>query len=179
MVKYGVAAVVMLFAASGAAWADETASELWPREKEISVARSAAPEAASAAAAVWVLTEDGYELAEEGANGFNCLVMRRWGAAFDTQKQIFETPGGVIAPICFDPKASGTPMNEQLMRAEMGVKGNSHDEIRDAVLAAYGDRSAFNGEAIGMLRELRRATASFGSLARMIERNPRAFILGR
>ena len=49
----------------------------------------------------------------------------------------------------------------------------------DAVLAAYGDRSAFNSEAIGMLRELRRATASFGSLARMIERNPRAFILGR
>lgn len=49
----------------------------------------------------------------------------------------------------------------------------------DAVLAAYGDRSAFNSEAINMLRELRRATESFGSLARMIERNPRAFILGR
>ena len=49
----------------------------------------------------------------------------------------------------------------------------------DAVLAAYGDRSTFNNEAVGMLRELRRATAAFGSLARMIERNPRAFILGR
>ncbi|MBU3029054.1 intermembrane transport protein PqiB [Paracoccus marinaquae] len=49
----------------------------------------------------------------------------------------------------------------------------------DAVLAAYGSRSAFNDEAINVLREMRRATASFGSLARMIERNPRAFILGR
>lgn len=49
----------------------------------------------------------------------------------------------------------------------------------DAVMAAYGDRSAFNTETIKMLRELRRATESFGSLARMIERNPRAFILGR
>lgn len=49
----------------------------------------------------------------------------------------------------------------------------------DAVMAAYGDRSAFNNETINMLRELRRATESFGSLARMIERNPRAFILGR
>ncbi|MCF3974360.1 PqiB family protein [Paracoccus salsus] len=49
----------------------------------------------------------------------------------------------------------------------------------DAVLAAYGNRSSFNTEAINMLRELRRATESFGSLARMIERNPRAFILGR
>lgn len=49
----------------------------------------------------------------------------------------------------------------------------------DAVMAAYGDRSAFNNEAVNMLRELRRATAAFGSLAQMIERNPRAFILGR
>ncbi|MDB6178148.1 MlaD family protein [Paracoccus sp. Z330] len=49
----------------------------------------------------------------------------------------------------------------------------------DSVMAAYGDRSAFNTETINMLRELRRATESFGSLARMIERNPRAFILGR
>ncbi|MFD1880644.1 MlaD family protein [Paracoccus pacificus] len=47
------------------------------------------------------------------------------------------------------------------------------------VLNAYGERSNFNAEAIGAMRELRRATASFGSLARMIERNPRAFILGR
>ncbi|MFN3274761.1 MAG: intermembrane transport protein PqiB [Paracoccus sp. (in: a-proteobacteria)] len=49
----------------------------------------------------------------------------------------------------------------------------------DGVLSSYGDRSAFNNEAIGTLRELRRATEAFGSLARMIERNPRAFILGR
>ena len=49
----------------------------------------------------------------------------------------------------------------------------------ESVIAAYGDRSAFNNEAVNMLRELRRAAANFGSLARMIERNPRAFILGR
>lgn len=49
----------------------------------------------------------------------------------------------------------------------------------DAVLAAYGQRSAFNAEMINMMRELRRAGEAFGALARMIERNPRAFILGR
>ena len=49
----------------------------------------------------------------------------------------------------------------------------------EAVIAAYGDRSTFNTEAVTMMRELRRATAAFGSLARTIERNPRAFILGR
>lgn len=49
----------------------------------------------------------------------------------------------------------------------------------EAVMAAYGSRSAFNEEIINTLRELRRTTEMFGSLARMIERNPRAFILGR
>lgn len=49
----------------------------------------------------------------------------------------------------------------------------------DTLFASYGDRSAFNNELIGALRELRRATQSIGSVARLIERNPRAFILGR
>ncbi|WP_294924153.1 MlaD family protein [uncultured Paracoccus sp.] len=49
----------------------------------------------------------------------------------------------------------------------------------DTVIAAYGNRSDFNNEAIGMMREMRRAANAFGSLARLIERNPRAFILGR
>lgn len=49
----------------------------------------------------------------------------------------------------------------------------------DAVLAAYGDRSSFNTETINLMREMRRAANAFGSLARTIERNPQAFILGR
>ncbi|QBX35851.1 MCE family protein [Paracoccus liaowanqingii] len=49
----------------------------------------------------------------------------------------------------------------------------------ETLFASYGDRSAFNSELIGALRELRRATQSIGSVARLIERNPRAFILGR
>ncbi|KGJ03376.1 paraquat-inducible protein B [Paracoccus halophilus] len=49
----------------------------------------------------------------------------------------------------------------------------------DAVLAAYGERSSFNTETVNLMREMRRAANAFGSLARMIERNPQAFILGR
>lgn len=49
----------------------------------------------------------------------------------------------------------------------------------EAVLASYGERSAFNNEMLALMRELRRTSSNFGSLARMIERNPRAFILGR
>lgn len=49
----------------------------------------------------------------------------------------------------------------------------------EGLVSSYGERSAFNTEMLNTMRELRRATAAFGSLARMIERNPRAFILGR
>ncbi len=49
----------------------------------------------------------------------------------------------------------------------------------DAVLAAYGSRSDFNTETVNLMREMRRAAYAFGSLARTIERNPQAFILGR
>ncbi len=49
----------------------------------------------------------------------------------------------------------------------------------EGLVSSYGERSAFNAEMLNTMRELRRATSAFGSLARMIERNPRAFILGR
>lgn len=49
----------------------------------------------------------------------------------------------------------------------------------ESVVAAYGDRSNFNSEALNLMREMRRAASSFGALARTIERNPQSFILGR
>jgi paraquat-inducible protein B len=49
----------------------------------------------------------------------------------------------------------------------------------EVVVAAYGGDSAFNQQARAMMNELSRAATAFGSLARTIERNPRAFILGR
>lgn len=49
----------------------------------------------------------------------------------------------------------------------------------EVVIAAYGGDGAFNQQARSMMNELSRAASAFGSLARTIERNPRAFILGR
>ena len=49
----------------------------------------------------------------------------------------------------------------------------------EAVIASYGDSGAINRQAQAMMLELGRAASAFGSLARTIERNPRAFILGR
>jgi paraquat-inducible protein B len=48
-----------------------------------------------------------------------------------------------------------------------------------ALVATYGRGSNFSNETNNMLRELRRSVADIGAVARLIERNPRAFILGR
>lgn len=49
----------------------------------------------------------------------------------------------------------------------------------NSVLAAYGSNSPFSDETLAALRKLRNAAASIDSLARTLERNPQALILGR
>lgn len=62
---------------------------------------------------------------------------------------------------------------------ELSARLESLAARAESVIAAYGDRSNFNTETINLMREMRRAANAFGSLARTIERNPQAFILGR
>ncbi len=47
------------------------------------------------------------------------------------------------------------------------------------LVGSYGPRSAFNDQMVQTLTELRRAAASFGELARTLQRNPQSVILGR
>lgn len=49
----------------------------------------------------------------------------------------------------------------------------------DGVLSSYGPRSSFNADTLDTLRKLRDAAESIAGVARMIQRNPQAFILGR
>ena len=49
----------------------------------------------------------------------------------------------------------------------------------DSLIATYGARSDFNAETLAMLREIRSAAKMVGQLARTIERNPNALIVGR
>lgn len=53
------------------------------RSAEISLARSAAPDAISSNAKILVLGRHGYETAVEGKNGFICVVERSWMSPFD------------------------------------------------------------------------------------------------
>lgn len=78
------------------------------------------------------------------------------------------------ASVAADEIAKSVEALPALIRSLQATAGRA-----DTLFASYGERSAFNNELITTLRELRRATASFGSVARLIERNPRAFILGR
>ncbi|WP_410216326.1 intermembrane transport protein PqiB [Paracoccus sp. (in: a-proteobacteria)] len=73
-----------------------------------------------------------------------------------------------------DQIASSVQQLPQLIQRLQATAGRAEN-----LFASYGNRSAFNNEVNAAIRELRRATESFGSLARLIERNPRAFILGR
>ena len=119
----------------------------WDRDREIAVARSAAPATLSAKATIWVLTRTGYVKAVEGANGANCLITRGWSAPFDTDLFGWEP---LVAPICYDAVASGAPMHEQFLRAKLGLEGKSHDEIKAAVYEAYADGTLRPLENVGL-----------------------------
>ena len=54
------------------------------RDAEIALARSAAPEAISGDAKILVLGWRGYETADEGKNGFVCMVERSWTSPFNS-----------------------------------------------------------------------------------------------
>ena len=122
---------------SAGATAQNSEEFFWDQDYELALARSAAPANVSAEASFWVLTPEGYQQVVEGTNGFNCLVLRKYSAIFEVQRDLFDWDG-LQAPVCYDPVASeGGPMKEQFRRAELGLAGGGHDEIRDAIFADY------------------------------------------
>jgi hypothetical protein len=94
---------------------------LLPREREIALARSAAPPAVSREATVMVLTGRGFEVAVKGTSGVTCVVNR-------SHPQSLE-------PHCFDAEASATVLPMELRRTELLREGISNEEI-DREIAA-------------------------------------------
>lgn len=94
---------------------------LLPRDREIALARSAAPATVSGGATVMVLTERGFEVAARGSNGVTCIVNR-------SHPQSLE-------PHCFDAEASATILPMELRRTELLRDGKSAEEI-DREMAA-------------------------------------------
>ncbi len=104
------------------------------RDREIALARSAAPPAISGEATVLVLTRQGYETAARGTNGFVCLVDRNWQAPFALDD--FWNPR-VRAPVCLNPQAARSVLPVHLKRTELALAGRSRLEMMDRVIEAY------------------------------------------
>jgi hypothetical protein len=100
---------------------------------EISLARSAAPDAISHDATVLVFGKGGYETAVEGKNGFTCVVERAWMNPFDSPE--FWNPK-MRGPICYNPAAVRTILPYTINRTKLVLTGLSKAQIRENVVAA-------------------------------------------
>jgi hypothetical protein len=133
------AAAVPVPAAAQSAAAGRTGPRIMlPRDREIALARSAAPAEVSREATVMVLTEGGFEVAETGSNGVTCVVNR-------SQPKSLE-------PHCFDAEGSATVMPIELRRTELLRAGRSGAEI---------DREIGEGLVTGRYRLPRRPAMSY------------------
>lgn len=106
---------------------------LMDRDAEITLARSAAPEAISRDASIIVLTRHGYATAVEGKNGWVCWVGRGWMAMFDHPE--FWNPK-VRAADCLNPPAARTVLPYAYKRTELVLAGHSKEEVIAAIKAA-------------------------------------------
>ena len=106
---------------------------LMPRDAEIALARSSAPDAISHDASVVVLTRHGYETAAEGKNGWVCIVDRGWGGMFDHPE--FWNPK-IRAAACLNPPAARSFLPYDYKRAELVLAGHSKEEVIAATKAA-------------------------------------------
>jgi hypothetical protein len=125
-------------AAQGAAAGRTGPRIMLPREREIALARSAAPPEVSGEATVMILTERGFEVAETGRNGVTCVVNR-------SQPDSLE-------PHCFDAEGSATVLPIELRRTELLREGKSLAEI---------DREIGQGLVAGRYRLPRRPAMSY------------------
>jgi hypothetical protein len=95
-----------------------------PREREIAIARSAAPPAVADSAEIWVLGDRGYERAREGTNGYGCIVQR----AMSGQSQI---------PRCDDRSGVETLFPVYQLIERMRAEGRTYGDVRRAMAEGY------------------------------------------
>jgi hypothetical protein len=122
-----------ILVSTSAARSEETAIRVYdasmPRDQQIQLALSAAPDAVAAGASVYILGPKGYERAREGTNGFSCMVQRSYTKSGET----------TVAPMCFDAQGSRTTMLVYLRKEEMRDAGDSEAQIQAAIDKGYAD----------------------------------------
>ncbi len=98
---------------------------LFTREREIALARSAAPPSVSDSATIWVLGDSSYKVAVHGSNGNVCFVGRDW---IDT-----------VTPECFDAEGAATVLQMERMHVELLHRGQSESQAQQAIAEALSD----------------------------------------
>lgn len=126
---------------------------LMPRDAEISLARSAAPKSVSDDAQILVLTENGFQIAVKGTNGFVCMVARSWSAPYDDPD--FWDPK-LRAPICYNAGAARSQVPATIKRTQTAMTGGSQARIQAAVAAAIKSGELHTAEAGSMAYMLSR-----------------------
>lgn len=96
--------------------------------EEIALAKSAAPEAISAAAEILVMGTAGYETAVKGTNGFVCLVERSWANEYG--KSDFWNPKN-RGPVCYNPPAARSALPGYLTRTKWALAGMSESDMAE------------------------------------------------
>lgn len=108
---------------------------LMDEAEERRLARTAAPPEIGAEAALWLLRPSGYELVEEGTNGFHCFVERSWSGPDSHNRRHFDPR--VRAPHCINPEGARTTMRDLFLVSELAMQGLGQEEIDRRVDAAY------------------------------------------
>lgn len=98
-----------------------------PRDEQISIALSAAPEEVREKSTVYVLGPKGFEKAREGTNGVSCLVSRHFATRAET----------TIEPMCYDAEGSRTLLSADLYAEELRSKGTSEADIKAEIANGY------------------------------------------
>jgi hypothetical protein len=96
---------------------------LIPRDEEVRLALSAGPEHLRKEASVFVLERGGYVRAQEGTNGFTCLVEHDHPLS--------------VEPICFDAEGSMTTLPAVLEKTRLREQGLSDEEIAGRIKKDY------------------------------------------
>lgn len=128
---------------------------LMPRDAEISLARSAAPRTIADDSQVLVLTENGFQTAVQGTNGFVCMVARSWPAAYDDPD--FWDPK-LHAPICYNALAAESQVPATIKRTQTATAGGSQAQIQASVGAAIKSGELNSAEAGSMAYMLSKQT---------------------
>lgn len=96
---------------------------MMPREREITLAESAAPPHIAQEATIYALERNGYVVARKGSNGFHCLVVR----SFPTSQE----------PLCLDQEGAASILPRYLDAAALRAQGLSREQVRQKIAEGF------------------------------------------